>query len=437
MHNRFHTLEDTQNRTDFELFVQFSVFNTNRNPLLSMKYFLRIAFALILFITAVPLQLRAQAKIIGGKDVAPGVYPWMVALVQRGSSDLFQGQFCGGALIHPYWVLTAAHCVDDRAPGTVEVWADITDLDNPSGAESSKVRAVYIHPSYNSQDFTSDIALLLLETPITSVTPIAYARSSGAAGVNETVRVIGWGQTQETPPVFPTTLQSADLTVLPNAAGNNAYGTNFDSRYVVAGFDGADTCFGDSGGPLFDPMDSNVGGPLLLGITSFGLGCPAQSSTPGIYANVGTFSPWISQFLAQPTGPSPQISISNGAAVIPNGSQATSRVNGTDFGKRLKPKKKKTKQFFLSNAPGSIPLSVASASVSGKNFSLLSSPPYVFQGTNAGMRVRFKAPRSGKKKRYRGTVVVLTNDVSDPVYAFRVQAKTKKKKRRRRAFSFF
>ena len=55
-----------------------------------------------------------DTDIIGGSEAEPGAWPWQVALIQRTQPNAYFGQFCGGSLIAPDWVLTAAHCVDRR-----------------------------------------------------------------------------------------------------------------------------------------------------------------------------------------------------------------------------------------------------------------------------------------------------------------------------------
>src|SRR5688500_18515972 len=61
-------------------------------------------------------------EIVGGREAEPGAWPWQAALVQAQSANAFNGQFCGGTLIAPEWVLTAAHCVDaGEEPGELHV----------------------------------------------------------------------------------------------------------------------------------------------------------------------------------------------------------------------------------------------------------------------------------------------------------------------------
>ena len=65
--------------------------------------------------------MTVGGKIVGGSNASEGEYPWMVALVDADEESNYDGQFCGGTLIHPYWVITAAHCVAGMPPENIEV----------------------------------------------------------------------------------------------------------------------------------------------------------------------------------------------------------------------------------------------------------------------------------------------------------------------------
>ncbi len=105
---------------------------------------------------------KNTCKIVGGQEATPGAWPWMTALIHSYEDSLYDAHFCGGTLIHPKWVVTAAHCVDDKRTEDIEVVAGIHDLAHDAG-KRIKVRRIISHPAYDYWTDDSDIALLELE----------------------------------------------------------------------------------------------------------------------------------------------------------------------------------------------------------------------------------------------------------------------------------
>lgn len=384
-------------------------------------------FAASLFLSlltfSLPASLAAQSRIVGGTKA--GSYPWMAAIANTTGGSLFDRQFCGGSLIAPEWILTAAHCMEGEVAEGLQILVNFNDLEDSSGAIIRGVKGIYIHPSFRDVggDLYNDVALILLDAPINTVTPISVATSPVSVTTGAAVRAIGWGDTQLSPR-FPTELQEVDLAIASISSARQAYRvSNLDNRHLAAIANGKDTCAGDSGGPLFDLDGANGGtSPLLVGITSYGLGC-AVRNVPGIYANVGNFFPWISAFLAQPTDVDAAVTLTGRGLPIINGSLGSSAANGTNFGRRVRAGRTVVRQFSISNAAGSLPLSIPVARTSGRAFNVRSNPPYLFGGSTGTISVSYRAPvgfRNGKSK------TLLSIRTNDPValnYAFRLVAK--------------
>jgi hypothetical protein len=243
---------------------------------------------------------REVARIVGGSTAPVGAYPWMTALVARGYTAV-NGQFCGGALIHPQWVLTAGHCVDGSTAASIDVVVGAHDLRNTSQGVRIGVTQIIRHPQYGTVngELSNDVALLKLAQPATGITPLGLVDQAGQIVAGTAVRAIGWGTTSENGSSSPILLQ-VDMGLIALDQARLFY-PGLTSAHLAAGVAGGgkDTCQGDSGGPLL--VSDGKGGWLHAGAVSYGEGC-ARPNIPGIYANTLTYRPWILQQIGVTAG---------------------------------------------------------------------------------------------------------------------------------------
>jgi secreted trypsin-like serine protease len=245
---------------------------------------------------------RPDPRIIGGEPADFGEYPFMVALLFEPTAGTdFQKQYCGGSLISSRWVLTAAHCADFlESPSEVAVAIGRTNLDSTEGQRIA-VRSIHVHPDWDPDVISPDVALLELAKPVNAIAPIQLAGPSDdvfeAAGTPLTV--IGWGNTSTTGQAsFPNELREVVVPVVDDATCDKAYsGFITVETQLCAGAKGLDSCGGDSGGPLF--ATTSGGTEIQVGIVSFGVGC-AKQHFPGVYGEVN--SPTIRGFIAETAG---------------------------------------------------------------------------------------------------------------------------------------
>jgi secreted trypsin-like serine protease len=260
---------------------------------------------LILLLTGLVQSVAAsptpEPRIIGGEPADFGEYPFMVALLfEPTAGNDFQKQYCGGSLIDSRWVLTAAHCVDFlESPDEVAVAVARTHLNSTEGQRRA-VKAFYIHPNWNPDLLSPDVALLELKQPVTGITPIRLATlaDDGFEAAGTLLTVIGWGNTSATGQAsFPDDLREVVVPVIDDATCDEANkGFVIPATMLCAGEKGLDSCQGDSGGPLF----ATVGGTeIQMGIVSWGFGC-AKNHFPGVYAEVN--SPTIRNFILATAG---------------------------------------------------------------------------------------------------------------------------------------
>ncbi|MFG3348555.1 serine protease [Streptomyces sp. NPDC048018] len=250
---------------------------------------------------AAPLAATAPASadsvVVGGQPARIAEAPWVVALSSR---DRFggtrAGQFCGGVVVAPTKVLTAAHCLGREVLGgepsqlaDFKVIAGRTSLRGQGGAEIG-ISDTWVHPHYDPAANSDDLAVLTLQKAL----PTAYvidvaAPEDPAMHPGTPATVYGWGDTTGNGS-YATSLRSAQVQVLPDEACERAYpggsGVSYRGDSMLCAGDpagGRDACQGDSGGPL-------VAKGRLIGLVSWGSGC-GQAENPGVYTRVSAVLP--------------------------------------------------------------------------------------------------------------------------------------------------
>ncbi|XP_067321711.1 transmembrane protease serine 9-like [Anolis sagrei] len=241
-----------------------------------------LLFDIWLFMAIFLLRISRDqcADIIGGRESIPHSRPYM-AIINVGEQ-----LHCGGTLIKPNWVLTAAHC---KSNGTVKV---ILGAHSRKKTERSKqtiaVAKQILHPGFISNTLDNDLMLLKLKRSAKVnryVSIIKLTQTFGDIKAGTQCLVAGWGRIHKTLPNFPDTLQEVNVTVIDRGicSDHNHYDShhNITKNMVCAGDKkgGKDSCECDSGGPLICNGEQKA-------VVSFGKGC-ADSRYPGVYARLG------------------------------------------------------------------------------------------------------------------------------------------------------
>jgi secreted trypsin-like serine protease len=213
-----------------------------------------------------PLQQCASAgvvpKIRGGTPCAlPGQTPIVVFIATKNDGS---GLYCSGTLISPTRILTAAHCLpSDVARVTTPVW-------QPDGtARALRASSWVTHPEYQQTQagFLNDAAVITLSNPLPAPPMPLLVSNPSAAG--QSVFIAGWGG-----PANELAAGFSRITIV-----NPLHvGYTYDGK-------GANTCPGDSGGPMYRAVGGTQG---VVGITSSGTSADCNVGDMSLFTNIQT-----------------------------------------------------------------------------------------------------------------------------------------------------
>jgi secreted trypsin-like serine protease len=233
-------------------------------------------------------SFSAGQRIIGGQEAIPNSWPWEAWLYIEDPKDKDNSFLCGGSLINDQWVMTAGHCLYDNKgkPKTITVALGVHDRNAKDSKENQRVVVVaeqlFVHPKYDNDAITNDIALIKLSEPITftdEISPICLPddRDLCPNDPRTTLIVAGWGMTH-LKGESSHKLREVAIPVISKAKCKDAYRKDENGNSINGGVFCAGnidngrkikgTCAGDSGSPVVAPQPE--GHYQQVGLVSWG-----------------------------------------------------------------------------------------------------------------------------------------------------------------------
>uniref|UniRef100_R4FI00 SP1-Abd-16 n=1 Tax=Abdopus aculeatus TaxID=515833 RepID=R4FI00_ABDAC len=203
-------------------------------------------------------------------------------------------RMCGGTLISPSYVVTAAHCLE----GLIDyIEVNVGSLNKHETVQNVTSTINFRHENYTRSKYLieNDIGLLKLEKPVKNVECVSQMDMAAKDDVfdNKTCIIAGWGRLglKES---HSDVLQKAFVPVVPIDECRNKSSLAISDGFICAGDyipGGASICKGDSGGPLICPHGNNM---VLAGVISYGLDCSREAS---LFTSIAYYRDWIDNIM--------------------------------------------------------------------------------------------------------------------------------------------